>query len=117
MTPESRTLSPWHYATLLISATIGNILFVWPGHVVSAAGENAAASVLVIVAGIGGIGLVHHAWVQQHPPPLAGAARFAVIAIAVPGLPIVGAQPDVCIRSWCRFSALSCGAPSSPSMG
>ena len=90
MTPESRTLSPWHYATLLISATIGNILFVWPGHVVSAAGENAATSVLVIVAGVGGIGLVHHAWVHQHTP-LAGSARVAVMAIAAPGLLIVGA--------------------------
>lgn len=45
---------------MLITAVIGNVLFVWPSHVVAAAGENALGSVVLILLGLVVSGLLHH---------------------------------------------------------
>ncbi len=39
---------------------IGNVLFVWPSHVVAAAGENALGGVVLILLGLVVSGLLHH---------------------------------------------------------
>ncbi|NMP24967.1 hypothetical protein [Sulfobacillus harzensis] len=60
METAAKGLSPLEYTTMLVTAIVGNIMFVWPHHVVSAAGENALGSIVVLIAALMLSGLLHH---------------------------------------------------------
>lgn len=60
-----RLMSPGQFTAVLVTAAVANMLFVWPDHVVSAAGENAVGSVLMVSALIMASGLLHLAWVTR----------------------------------------------------
>ena len=89
METPPQSLSPLEYATYWITAVIGNVLFVWPGHVVSAAGENALGSVLAVIAGLVGSGLLHHYAIRRelaHRPPgwlLTGTAGISLLLVGL----------------------------------
>ena len=65
MQPLPRSLGVIEYTTMLVAAIIGNVLFVWPGHVVAAAGEDALGSIGFVILGVLVSGLLHHQVVQR----------------------------------------------------
>ncbi len=88
MDGSSKSLGVWEYSTGLIAAVIGNVLFVWPGHVVAAAGENALGSIAGIIGAILVSGLLHHKGVLRGRQSLA-LRRLLVVSAGI-GLGLVG---------------------------
>jgi hypothetical protein len=87
--PLPRSLGVVEYTTMLVAAIIGDVLFVWPGHVVEAAGENALGSIGFVIMGVFVIGLLHHQVVQrsQDRPALRGLLRLSAgLGMALVGL-------------------------------
>lgn len=60
-----RVISAGQFMAVIATGVVANLLFVWPDHVVSAAGENAVGSVLVVSALIVVSGVLHYEWVSR----------------------------------------------------
>lgn len=91
MTGErARGLGPAEYATYLVTGLIGNVMFVWPGHVVRAAGESAVASVAGSIGVIFASGLLFHLAVRRLDPANR-AARLFITGLAGAGLLLIAA--------------------------
>ena len=88
MDRPAQTVSVLEYTTYAVTAIIGNVLFVWPGHVVAAAGENALGSVGLILVCLVGSGLLHHQAIRQ--PAGQRAIRLILRGATGAGLVLVG---------------------------
>jgi hypothetical protein len=84
MKPAAPLIGSFEYASLLVGSVLASTLFVWPLHIVMAAGENASVSLVMAgVVGTGYILLQVMAWAPDRSAP------FTEWALTTMGLTVV----------------------------